>query len=255
MRFSERATLGNHPLRKHLMKLMDEKETNLALTADVTSSKELLQIADELGPEMCILKTHIDILHDFTYDVALELRRLADKHQFILFEDRKFADIGNTVLHQYRDGIYRISSWAHLTNAHMLPGPGIIEALSQEGLKRGNGLLLLAQMSSKDNLFDAEYTQKTVEYAKKYSDFVLGFITQQKITDDPSFLHLVPGIQLTEGKDNLGQQYRTIEQAIINDGCDIIIVGRGILKDPNPIQAAQAYRKRGWEAYMSVIPK
>lgn len=100
--FSARAQLpGVHPIAARLLMLMEKKRTNLCLSADVTSPKELLQLAATLGPSICILKTHVDILNDFTQEVVQELRMLADQHEFLIFEDRKFADIGNTVKHQY----------------------------------------------------------------------------------------------------------------------------------------------------------
>lgn len=101
--YASRAELpGIHPLAARLLRLMEKKQSNLCLSADVNSSKELLQLADTLGPSICVLKTHIDILDDFTQEVVKELSVLAARHEFLIFEDRKFADIGNTVKHQYK---------------------------------------------------------------------------------------------------------------------------------------------------------
>lgn len=251
--YGERAGICSHPLSARLLNLMEKKKTNLGLVGDVTSADELLHLANTLGPDLCVLKTHIDIVEDFTPALTHKLTLLAEKHNFLLFEDRKFADIGNTVLHQYQGGIYRISDWAHLTNAHSLPGPGLVEALQQVGQPKGNGLLLLAQLSSKGNLIDEEYTEKTVELALQYPDFVVGFICQRKLTENPGLIHFTPGVQLHNKQDALGQQYNTPEYVIGEKGTDLILVGRGITHHKDPEQAAKEYRAAGWEAYQKRI--
>jgi uridine monophosphate synthetase len=248
--YSERAHYCLAPLAKNLFQLMDDKQSNLGLSADVTSAAELLELADLLGPEICLFKTHVDIIGDFTPELTQQLRKLALKHRFFLFEDRKFADIGNTVKHQYEGGIYQIADWADVVNAHSLPGPGIIQGLAEVGRKKNRGLILLAEMSSSGNLMDADYMQNTLKMAEQYADFVIGFITQHALNNDPHWINISPGVKLSGGSDNLGQQYVTPEKAILEHGSDIIIVGRGIIKAEDALAEAQKYRRSGWESYL-----
>ncbi|XP_075965731.1 uridine 5'-monophosphate synthase [Anarhichas minor] len=248
--YADRAKLPNvHPLASKLLKIMEAKQSNLCLSADVTSSEELLRLAASLGPTVCMLKIHVDILKDYTVAFTQKLQALAEKHNFLIFEDRKFADIGNTVKHQYEGGMYQISSWSHIVNAHAVPGPGVVKGLSAVGKPLGRGCLLIAQMSSQGSLATGEYIQAVLAMAEEQSDFVIGFICGSKITKKPEFIHMTPGVQMQAGGDGLGQQYTTPEEVLYNKGSDVIIVGRGILEAPDRLKAAESYRKSGWEAY------
>lgn len=249
--YSERAGYTTNETAKTLLKLMDEKQTNLCFSDDAITKKELLRFADLLGPEICILKTHIDIVEDFDQDLIVELKKLAEKHNFLIFEDRKFADIGNTVKHQYEHGMCHIVDWADITNAHILPGPGIIEGLRDVGLKKNRGLLLLAEMSSSGSLATGAYTEKAVELAEEYTDFVIGFICQQKLSENPGMVHMTPGVKIAKNTDTFGQQYNTPENVITKKGTDIIIVGRGIYEADDPLATAKEYRRQGWKAYQT----
>ncbi|CAH2304989.1 uridine 5 -monophosphate synthase [Pelobates cultripes] len=252
--YSSRALLPDtHPVASRLLTIMEKKKSNLCVSADVTCSAELLQLATELGPSVCMLKTHVDILNDYTPDVSSRLRAIADLHEFLLFEDRKFADIGNTVKQQYEGGIYRISSWSDVVNVHAVPGPGVVQGLREAGLALGRGCLVIAEMSSQGSLAVGDYTKEAVKLAENYPDFVFGFISGSRLSGKPEMLHLTPGVQLQAGGDHLGQQYQSPNDVIAKKGSDIIIVGRGILSATNRLEAAEVYRAAGWEAYLSRI--
>lgn len=239
-----------HPTTKKLRSIMHEKQSNLALSLDVTTKSEFLHIADLLGPDLCVLKTHIDIIEDFDLDLIDQLQILAHRHNFLIFEDRKFADIGETVKHQFSKGIFKISQWADIINAHGVAGPGIIDSLKSVA-KPETGLLLLAQMSSKGNLLTLDVAKIITSWGDLHPDFVMGFITQERLPVKHDFIFMTPGVHLDKTGDGKDQQYRTPEQAIVRDGCDIIIVGRAIYGDSDPLKQAKRYKEAGWQAYLS----
>ena len=251
--FAQRAQIATHPLAKRLFQLMADKQTNLCVNADVTRAEELLHYVALVADQIAVLKTHIDIVEDFTPELTERLTELAEKHNFLIFEDRKFADIGNIVKLQYSKGAYHIADWAHITNAHALPGPGIVEGLKEIGLPKHRGLLLLAQMSSAANLFDEGYVRQTVAMAQAHADFVMGFISQQQVSENPGLVHMTPGVQLEAKRGSLGQQYRSVHQAIVQQGCDVVIVGSGIIQSEDSSTAAKRYRDAAWQAYQECV--
>lgn len=254
--YAARANVAACPAGAALFRLIDRKRTNLAVAADVPSTDALLALADAVGPHVCVFKTHVDALDRWTEKDAETLAALATKHDFVIFEDRKFADIGNTVVSQYAAGIYKIADWAHLTNAHLVPGPGIIDGLRSVGAPKGRGLLLLAEMSSKGALTTGAYTAAVAAAAAANPDFVCGFISQRPATWDPlpapGMIHMTPGVQLAAGGDALGQQYNT-PASVVALGTDVIIVGRGIVAASDPAAAAVQYKDAGWAAYEAAL--
>lgn len=203
------------------------------------------------------MKTHIDTISDFGPRTTVGLTALAEKHNFMVFEDRKFGDIGSTVQYQYRDGPLHIIKWAHIVNAHIVAGEGIVDGLEEVAREHmsstGRGLLLLAEMSSEDTLATGEYSQRALEMARMHKQFVMGFVANgslpnQRWSDDEDFLIFTPGVNSGRRDNVLGQRYQTPEEAI-SRGADIIIVGRGIYGAKDPVNAAKEYRKEGWEAY------
>ncbi|KAL1412613.1 orotidine 5'-phosphate decarboxylase [Vanrija albida] len=251
--YASRAAAHPNPTARRLLETMERKKTNLCVSVDVTTSAEILDIVRQVAPFVCMVKTHIDIVEDFTIDLANELKRLADELDFVIFEDRKFADIGNTVELQYKAGVHKIASWSHLTNAHVVPGPGIITGLGAVGKPLGNALILLAEMSSAGNLASGEYTAKAVQMAREAGlEWVVGFIAMGRVdkADDPDFLVITPGVGLDVKGDGRGQQYRTPHEVVYESGCDVIIVGRGIYKNKEAVASeAKRYQEAGWKAY------
>lgn len=346
---------------------MVAKSCNLCLSADVDTASELLSLADSVGPSIVVLKTHYDIVRGWNHNrrtgTGVQLATLARKHGFLIFEDRKFGDIGSTVQKQYVGGEAAIIEWAHMTNLNMIPGPAVVTALSQaakswrerkryevktditagkrsdRGRKHSDhstfnesdedevpgspksltgsishagrkasivsittisqnfesanaqqisdatafplmgeaplerGLLILAQMSSAGNLMTPAYTKACLAAARDHKEVVMGFISQETLNSEPNddFITMTPGCQLpppdedadgydddsdedsdeeTQVKgDGLGQQYNT-PRRLIGLGCDIVIVGRGIIKAEDPVTEAERYRKKAWRAYL-----
>jgi orotidine-5'-phosphate decarboxylase len=73
------------------------------------------------------------------------------------------------------------------------------------------------------------------------------------------WLILTPGVGLDSKGDGMGQQYRTPHEVILERGCDVIIVGRGIYGkgegSPSDTIAKEAlrYQMEGWAAYEETL--
>jgi len=269
MSYSDRAQLCENSCGKRLLELMDEKKTNLTLAADVSSPDRLLELAKKTGNELIIFKTHIDIVDGFQPSLTEQLQDLARDLNFLLFEDRKFIDIGKTVREQYSRGTFKIAYWAHIVNAFVVPGPGVIEGLYEvakplieHGLDRG--LILLPQMTSKGTLAKGAFTTDTIKIGKEHPEFVIGHIgagsvpplLKKELASIAELYQIIatPGVQIGAKYGILGQRYASPEETMAA-GSDTIIVGSGICGAPNPLTASKKYRQIAWKAYQRRLKK
>lgn len=167
--YEKRAELATSKLSKQLFNIMATKKTNLCLSVDLTTTSRILDLLEKVGEHICLVKTHVDIIEDFTMDFTSRLKQLADRFNFLILEDRKFADIGNTVSLQYLKGLYRIAEWADCVTAHSLPGEGMLKALSGSMNGVSRGVFLLAEMSSEVSKYICSFT---LEIKYKYVLFI-----------------------------------------------------------------------------------
>lgn len=229
-----------HPVGKNMIDIALRKKSNLIASADVISSLELINLAKSIGDKIVALKLHTDIITDFSWDLVTELRSIAREKDFLLFEDRKFADIGNTQELQFKQGVYRFADWVDMVTAHPIAGEKSFDVFEP------TGVVAIVEMSSAGTLTDDYYVSKSLNIAQKSAD-VFAVVAQRQVPDD--LLLLTPGVNLDKKGDSKGQQYNTPKRVFSDYLTDFMIVGRGIYKANDAVAAAEAYRAEGWKAY------
>ncbi|CAL2036421.1 unnamed protein product [Caenorhabditis brenneri] len=248
----ERESLTESPLNKKILSIMRTKKSNLCLAIDYTTVDEVLQMVELAGPFVLAIKVHADAIIDFSEEFTKKLTTMANDMDFIIFEDRKFADTGNTNLLQLH-GTQKIASWADVVTVHAVQGndsiAGVFRKVIQDPAYRLKGILLIAQLSTKGSLTSLNgYTESAVEIANDNRDVVSGFITQTRVSACSDLLNWTPGVNLDAKSDSAGQQWRGVDQAIEIQQNDIVIVGRGVTSSSEPVQQLKRYRQIAWEA-------
>ncbi|WP_407401259.1 orotidine-5'-phosphate decarboxylase [Chryseobacterium sp.] len=243
--YETKLELLNHSVSIKLLETAISKKSNLIASADVTTTEELLALAEKVGPHIIALKTHIDIISDFEYTKTIvPLKALAAKHQFLLMEDRKFADIGNTQELQFTSGVFKITDWADFVTSQVIGGYDSLNCF------KNVGVVAIVGMSSKGTLTSNNYREEALKVALSHPN-VIGAVSQNTIPEE--ILLFTPGVNLADSGDGKGQQYNTPEHVFSKLHTDFIIVGRGIYQSENPELAAIEYKNAGWDAYLKSL--
>ena len=245
-------------IARRWMEACTAKKSLVILAADRQDMVGLNQLLELVHEHVVALKTHVDLVKDWTPEAWGAFCAKAEGFGMLIFEDRKFADIGK-ISKQQMGGIYDIRSWADLVTSHLISGPDVVNGLQAgwEEVSREGGILLLAQMSSRGNLLNQDYSDEVVRIGKE-QDGVFGFIgngseatniaaLRQRLGDEKMIW--TPGINLQVGDGELGQRYGNPRDAVLA-GADGIIVGSGIHGMNDPCHAARTYADASWQALL-----
>ena len=247
-----------HPLAHRYMEAACEKRSLVVLAADLPTVDGLVGLIEEVGDHVVALKTHVDMVEGFTPEAWGRVVSAAKDSGMLLFEDRKFADIGRVTSTQMA-GIYDIRSWADFVTSHSVSGPDVVDGIASawDEVERVGGVLLLAQMSSSGNLLREEYTEETLDMGRA-SPHVMGYIGNgSSVTELKALRSKVgegrmiwtPGVNLSAKEGGLGQRYGHPAEAVLA-GSDAIIVGSGIHASEDPRAAARQYASLSWGALL-----
>ena len=142
--YEQKLQVTQHSVSKKLLETALAKKSNLIASADVTTTQELLELAEKVGPHVIALK-HISIsfLILIMKKTITPLKAIAAKHQFLLMEDRKFADIGNTQELQFTSGVFKITDWADFVTSQVIGGFESLDCF------KNVGVVAIVGMSSK----------------------------------------------------------------------------------------------------------
>lgn len=242
---------------KQLSSIIKKKQTNICLSLDETNWTKFFSILDKVKDKICLLKIHLDLMEDFDQNVINKLIIMSKAFNFMIWEDRKLCDIGNTnklivdklLSYKYKQSednkleIFKYVPNIKFNDLIDLNKKSLIDFISinptggMESLKPlfGKiGIFVLAEMSCFGNIINTQNCMEILNMTNNNNKHISGVINQtiDKEVIHPNLLSLTPGVNLSQNKDGSGQKYRGLDK--LQHKPDILVVGRYIYKAENP---------------------
>ena len=212
--------------QQRIQQLRDHIQTSskICVAIDRRTTADIKPFIEALGPHVGCIKLHADMIEDFDASFVEYLCDAKTRFGCLFWEDRKLADIGQTMQHQLCHPLYNIAAWADIVSCHALVGAESLQALS--AVAPSMMLVLIAQMSSAGNTLDTAYTQQAIRVAQQVES-VVGIVCQTEQPDAAPLLTFVPGIASSSvSQDDCGQRYHSTAQKTF---ADVWVIGRAIV--------------------------
>ena len=112
-------------LVRHNLNRIIKENRKIMFSPDLTDGNKIIELLDKVGENIAICKLHTDIIENFDEDVKTGLINMANKHNFLLMEDRKFSDISIIVDKQWD----RFRGWVDLVTVYGNVKPDVVSKL------------------------------------------------------------------------------------------------------------------------------
>lgn len=85
---ARKESLSRNPVNSRILSIMEKKQSNLVVAVDLKTNSEVLNVVDKIKNHVVAVKLHADTITDFSPEFVDKLKKSAEEHDFILFEDR-----------------------------------------------------------------------------------------------------------------------------------------------------------------------
>ena len=120
--WGERWDNSTSEIARKYMQVAARKRSLVCLAADRNTMAGLFELIESVGPHIAALKTHVDLVDDWAAESWASFCSAANDADLLIFEDRKFADIGKVSRSQMA-GIYEPRKWADLVTCLLYTSP------------------------------------------------------------------------------------------------------------------------------------
>ena len=235
-----------------------QKDSNIILALDPTANSRAtllsksMKLLEKIQPYICAVKlNHHLILPLGLFDGVQKILKLADKHELPTIMDCKINDIGNTN-RVIAENYYKSGFDAVIANPFVGWDEGL-QPVFEVAKKKERGVILLCYMSHKaawegyGQIIQETKTKKPVPqyiaFAKKALAWNAdGVIVGATYPDKIREIHQILTDKVPIYSPGVGIQGGDVQSAI-EAGTSYLIVGRTIIKAPNPAAAARQIRE------------
>lgn len=252
-----------------LVKIIKEKQSAVCLSLDTDTIMKGQHILEICAPYICMLKIHPELFSDWDSNKHPQLiKEWRQQYNIIIMLDAKLVDVPEISYKFLMNSHYKSTEWADMVTVMAINYISITEYFRKQDVKITT--IPVTEMNTRSQLFEkGEYIQFIKDTILSYPG-IMGIINQKtysacsqvinpyplsnKTNDDNMFrdtiIKMTPGVVVYESEitANNKSRYRTIKDAMVRDGNDIVIIGGSLINVINNTNEKNEYNQKAKDA-------